>query len=540
MSVSSWAEKYCSECSTLMLLYQPELSYICKSKGLTAELSRGSLSISSFLTNLSPAQLANPDFGDFSLYLERSYCIENVYCYHLQRISSSEDQSWELFANTMSKLHEVMLRLSQAPTLDDLYQQAIIEAQQHLFIDRLAILLLDTETNEMIGTWGTDEDGNVKDENAFRGPIPDAPWVELTLASKEHVEVWDNVDLLYYNKVVGKGWNAMAAIWDGDTPIGWIACDNLIKKRPMQPWLKEILGQYGQALGHTIVRFNNLKKLKDINDNLETLVAERSSQLQEKVEQLEKAQDELVESEKLASLGGLVAGVAHEVNTPVGIGVTAASHLVEEAKEISKQYQNKTMKKSDLEGYFEYTLDSGQLIQDNLLRASDLIKSFKQLAVEQTVDSIFEVNLFELVNNIQNSFHHQFKNRPITFINHIEKTIVFRACSGKLNQIITNLVNNSLIHAFDSEIKGTIEVKASIENGGLHLCYLDTGNGVDDETLQQLFEPFFTTKRGHGGTGLGLNIVYNIVKKLDGQIESSHVKPTGLQFDIFLPTEVNE
>ncbi|MGF1721112.1 HAMP domain-containing histidine kinase [Vibrio kyushuensis] len=539
MSVSSWAENYCSQSSALMLLYQPEQGYICESKGLAGELSRGSLSMSQFLKGLTSEQQKHPDFSAFSLHLDSINCIDGLYCYHLSRVTSDDDQSWQMFANTMSKLHGVMLRLSQCETLDQLYQHSILEAQQHLFIDRLAILLLDHETNEMIGTWGTDEDGNIKNETEFRGPIPDAPWVELTLASKEHVEVWNNVDLLYYNKVVGKGWNAMAAIWDGDTPIGWIACDNLIKKRPMQPWLKEILGQYGQALGHTIVRFNNLKKLKDINDNLEHLVAERSSQLSEKIQLLEKTQDELVESEKLASLGGLVAGVSHEVNTPVGIGVTAASHLVEEAKEISNQYQNKTMKKSDLEGYFEYTLESGQIIQDNLMRASDLIKSFKQLAVEQSIDSTFDINLNELVTNIQNSFHHKMKHRPITFINHIDTTLIFHTCSGKLNQIITNLVNNSLVHAFESDNEGSIEISAHIESGALHICYFDTGSGVEDSALEKLFEPFFTTKRGQGGTGLGLNIVYNIIKKLDGQIESSHVKPCGLQFDIFLPAKVN-
>ncbi|WP_295894438.1 ATP-binding protein [uncultured Vibrio sp.] len=539
MNMSSWAEQYCSECSSLMLLYQPEQEFICKSKGLTAELSRRSVSVSAFLKALPSDKLASPDFSELSLYLDHVYCIEGIYCYHLSRMTSSDEQSWELFANTMRKLHEVMLRISQSQTLDDLYQQAITEAQQHLFIDRLAIFLIDSETNEMIGTWGTDEDGNVKNESSFRGPIPDAPWVELTLASKEYIEVWDNVDLYYYNEVVGKGWNAMAAIWDGDTPIGWIACDNLIKKRPMQPWLKEVLGQYGQALGHAIVRFNNLTRLKEINDNLEQLVDQRSSQLKEKVEQLEQTQDELVESEKLASLGSLVAGVAHEVNTPVGIGVTAASHLVEQAKEIAAHYENKTMKKSDLEAYFQYSKESGEIIQDNLLRANDLIRSFKQLAVEQTVDTVFDVNLQELVTNIQNSFHHKFKKRPITFINHIEHSLVFRACSGKLNQIITNLVNNSLVHAFENGHSGNIEISANIDKGNLHICYLDTGSGVDENVIEKLFEPFFTTKRGQGGSGLGLNIVYNIIKKMGGQIESSHVIPSGLQFDIVLPTEVN-
>lgn len=534
MSISSWAKKYCTQSSELMLLFEPKLDFFCQSKALVNLLSHYTIDIRTVFKDLNEAQYQSPNLSSLSLQLESVTCIDNLYCYQFSQLSVAQ-QDWKKFADTMAQLHTVIQRISQSESLDKLYQQAILEAQQHLFIDRLAILLLDKDNNEMIGTWGTDEDGNVKDETQFRGKIPDSPWVALTLDSKEHVEVWDNVDLLYYGKVVGKGWNAMAAIWDGDTAIGWIACDNLINKRPMQSWLKEIIGQFGQALGHTIVRFNNMKKLKEVNDNLESLVEERSSQLREKVALLEKTQDELVESEKLASLGGLVAGVAHEVNTPIGIGVTASSHLVHKTQEINNNYLNKTMKKSQLEAYFSCAIESGEIIQDNLMRASDLVKSFKQLAVEQSIESSTEVPLKALVDNIQKSFQHQLKNRPIKFINHIDEALQFYFCPGKLNQIITNLVNNSLLHAFEPDSAGTIEITASIENKDLHLCYFDTGCGVKAELLQKLFEPFFTTRRGKGGTGLGLNIVYNIVKKSEGKIELSHATPSGLQFDITLP-----
>ncbi|MCP5077500.1 MAG: HAMP domain-containing histidine kinase, partial [Psychromonas sp.] len=196
------------------------------------------------------------------------------------------------------------------------------------------------------------------------------------------------------------------------------------------------------------------------------------------------------------------------------------------------------MTKSQLEDYFHCASESGEIIQDNLMRAGDLVKSFKQLAVDQSIDSSLEVQLKDLVDNIQRSFQHQLKNRPITFINHIDTALCFYSCPGKLNQIITNLVNNSLLHAFESNKPGTIEIDAKIENSTLHICYFDTGSGVDKDILQKLFEPFFTTRRANGGTGLGLNIVYNIIKKLDGQIELSHLKPSGLQFDIILPMKV--
>lgn len=538
MSISKWAEEYCIQSTDLMLLFEAEQAYFCESPALTKLLSHYDTDIHTFFNGLTTTQYQSPDFAPFSLYLDKVVYIDNLYCYQLSQLKNDEN-NWQKFADTLSHLHNAIMRISQAKTLDELYQQAILEAQQHLYIDRLAILLLDTENNEMVGTWGTDEDGNIKNEKQFRGPIPDSPWVELTLASRENVQIWNDVDLLYYNKVIGKGWNAMAAIWDGETPIGWIACDNLIKKRPMQPWLKEIIGQFGQALGHTIIRFNHLKKLSEINNNLESIVEERSTQLKEKVNLLEKTQQELVESEKLASLGALVAGVAHEVNTPIGIGITASSHLVLKTQEIEHHYHNKSMKKSQLESYFHTATESAEIIQDNLTRAGDLIKSFKQLAVDQSIDTSSEVNLKELVDNIKKSFQHQLKNRPITFINHVSSDLFFYICPGKLNQIITNLVNNSLIHAFEAEASGNIEVNARINNDSLHICYFDTGRGVNKDNLAKLFEPFYTTKRGKGGTGLGLNIIYNMIKKLGGQIETSSIQPSGLKFDITLPTQEN-
>jgi hypothetical protein len=383
MSISNWAKEYCTQSPQLMLLFEPAEQYSCASKTLTNLLSHCTENLSDFLSDLTPEQYPRPNFSSFSLQVEHVSCIDNLYCYQFNNLKV-DGSSWQDFAHTMGALHAITRRISQVATLDELYQQSIIEAQQHLYLDRLAIFLLDTDTNEMVGTWGTDQDGNVKDERAFRGAIPDSPEGKLTLSSKENVQVSNNIDLLYYNKVVGKGWNAMAAICDGDIVIGWITCDNLIKKRPLQPWLKEIIGQFGQALGHSIVRFSDLKKLKDINDNLQSLVEQQSSQLKNKISLLEKTQDELIESEKLASLGGLVAGIAHEVNTPIGIGITAASHLVVQTQSINDHYVNKTMKKSQLDEYFHCALESGEIIQDNLMRAGDLIKSFKQLAVDQS------------------------------------------------------------------------------------------------------------------------------------------------------------
>lgn len=284
--------------------------------------------------------------------------------------------------------------------------------------------------------------------------------------------------------------------------------------------------------------------LEDYNRTLERQVNERTEALQEKnqqlaatLKQLQTTQNKLVESEKMASLGGLVAGVAHEINTPIGISITAASLLAEKSTAFLQTYQRGKMKRSQLEKFLDTAMQSSTMVLSNLHRAADLIQSFKQVAVDQSTEEQRQVNLKQYLSEILISLkpklrttHHQIEIRG-------DETVSLQTYPGALYQIITNLVINSLTHAYSPQDAGYLLFDIKQEGEEIVLTYTDDGKGIPPENLSKIFEPFFTTKRGHGGTGLGLHIVYNIVtQKLKGTIECESQVDAGTSFIIKLPS----
>lgn len=262
------------------------------------------------------------------------------------------------------------------------------------------------------------------------------------------------------------------------------------------------------------------------NQTLEQRVEERTHQLEDANEELKKAfdtlqqtQTQLIQSEKMVALGNLVAGIAHEINTPVGIGVTAASHLEEKTKELQALFLDNKMKKSDLERYVEVATETSDMILTNLRRASDLIRSFKQVAVDQSCENHRRFRVHSYLEEILLSLRPQLKKTPHQVIIECDPSLEIESHPGAFSQIITNLVMNSLTHAFDAGRAGIIEIRAEEAGDSLLVTYADNGKGITPENQKHIFEPFFTTLRGRGGTGLGLHIVYNLVHKtFDGSI----------------------
>lgn len=268
------------------------------------------------------------------------------------------------------------------------------------------------------------------------------------------------------------------------------------------------------------------QKLKKYNEDLEDLVKERSS--------------ELLQAEKLASLGNLVAGVAHEINTPVGIGVTAASHLSKLSRDLNRKFASGAMTKSDFSNYLEGSSESVTILTENLNKASELIRSFKKLAVDQTAEDTRKFNLEEILNNLMLSLHPRLKhtNHSISIdCGNIE----IKNSPGLFYQIFTNLIINSLVHAYDTDNDGgQISISAKIEKKNeeetLKLKYSDDGKGIPDEIQKKIFDPFFTTKRSQGGSGLGLHIIHNIVtQNLQGKINCISGSGKGCIFTIEIP-----
>ena len=287
-----------------------------------------------------------------------------------------------------------------------------------------------------------------------------------------------------------------------------------------------------------------LHEIDALNSGLELKIIERTEDLEKQIEErklieknLRETQSVLVEAEKMASLGGLVAGVAHEVNTPLGIGITAITHLKDKLNELLHHYQSGEMKRSDLEAFLKISETSVSIVFDNLSRASQLIKSFKEISVDQSGADIREIYLYEYLEQLLISLQPNIKRRPIQVdISSIPTSLRLRLEPGALAQIFTNLIMNSLTHAFEPEQAGLIKISANTEGKNLLLRYQDNGKGIANENLRKIFEPFFTTKRHRGGSGLGLNIVYNLVtRKFRGKIHVESEIDQGVQFLIEFP-----
>ncbi len=247
-------------------------------------------------------------------------------------------------------------------------------------------------------------------------------------------------------------------------------------------------------------------------------------------------QQQLVESEKMASLGGLVAGVAHEINTPVGAAVTVASSLDERTRHYQDLMLNDQIKRSDLKKYFETAKTSASVILTSLRQAADLIKSFKQVAIDQSCQETRMFNVRQCIEDVLLSLKPKFRQHDYQVEINCAQDLEIDSNPGAITQICTNLVMNSLSHGFAERDRGKIRLDVQVAGGQLQLHYADDGVGMAPEILKNIFEPFFTTKRGQGGSGLGMHIIYNLVcQSLGGTISCKSSPDQGAVFSINIP-----
>lgn len=274
--------------------------------------------------------------------------------------------------------------------------------------------------------------------------------------------------------------------------------------------------------------------VKNIVNDFQKRVDEKTKALEENISKLKSMQAELIQNEKMASLGSLVAGVSYEINTPIGMALTTSTHLNKELNSLKKSYLNEEMSEKEFLEYLEDSKLSIDSINKNLIRAVNLIKSFKQIAVDQISEELREFNLKEYLDEILLSIHSKIKMTKIKIEVNIDKNIAINSYAGIFSQIFTNLIINSIIHGFNNGVDiGTIKISANLENNDLTIYYEDDGKGLDELTKKKIFDPFYTTNRVKGGSGLGMNIVYNlVVKKLKGTIFLENKKEKGVLFVI--------
>ena len=287
-------------------------------------------------------------------------------------------------------------------------------------------------------------------------------------------------------------------------------------------------------------------EIRELNANLEQRVIERTEELQRTNQELattlgtlNMAQEELVRSEKLAALGSLVAGVAHELNTPIGNSLMVASTLADQTRALTNSYANGNgLKRSMLEAYIADAGKAGDILVRNLYRAADLVTSFKQVAVDQTSSQRRGFSLAEVIEEIMLTLWPTLKKTSYQVEQDIPRDLLLDSYPGPLGQVIANLVNNALLHGFEERSTGTVMIAAQDSGDSwVELIVKDNGVGIPPANLNRIFDPFFTTKLGAGGSGLGLNITHNIVTGiLGGRIRVHSEVGVGTTFILNLPT----
>ncbi|WP_167354828.1 ATP-binding protein [Pseudoalteromonas luteoviolacea] len=313
---------------------------------------------------------------------------------------------------------------------------------------------------------------------------------------------------------------------------------------------------------------SSFEQLDSLNKNLEKIVSERTLELQQSVDQLhaqqaqlkneievrhqseaalktsldelKKAQNQLIESEKMASLGGLVAGVAHEINTPVGTSLTGVSHFKSTLENLHKKYEQGELEEDDFVKFIKDSTALTNTIESSLERAANLVRSFKLVAVDQSAEEVREFDIVQYLKDTMTSLNSQLKQSNIAFRIDTEREVfLIKNFPGSWAQIFTNLIQNTLIHAYEPQVHGEVVITFTQDGQDLVVLFSDDGKGMTETAKKKVFDPFYTTNRGNGGSGLGMNIIFNIVtQKMQGAISVDSTLNCGTTFTIKVPINV--
>ncbi|WP_419149034.1 sensor histidine kinase [Pseudoalteromonas 'SMAR'] len=285
------------------------------------------------------------------------------------------------------------------------------------------------------------------------------------------------------------------------------------------------------------------QEIKQLNQSLEEKVNQRTIALREAnqellnaLERMHQYQNQIIENEKMASLGQMVAGVAHEVNTPIGLGITGSTLLRDKLSDINDAFQNKSLTSKQLERFISEGIENLDLIYRNLNRAAELVSSFKRLAVSQDLEVNTEVNLATLLKEVIAAMRPELatKNPDVSLA--CDDNLTIQSKAGPMQQVLEQLVSNSLLHGFKSSEDNNIDITISSSGNEVTIDYQDNGEGVPKAIKKRIFDPFVTTRRGEGGSGLGMHLVYNLVTQaLGGSITLDDEYKSGARFIITLP-----
>ncbi|PHI36582.1 HAMP domain-containing histidine kinase [Pseudoalteromonas sp. GCY] len=289
------------------------------------------------------------------------------------------------------------------------------------------------------------------------------------------------------------------------------------------------------------------QEIKQLNQSLEEKVNQRTIALREAnqellnaLERMHQYQNQIIENEKMASLGQMVAGVAHEVNTPIGLGITGSTLLRDKLSDIREAFQTKSLTSKQLERFVNDGIENLDLIYRNLNRAAELVSSFKRLAVSQDLEVNSRIDLSNLLTEVVASMRAELSTKQPEVTIDCDSGLAIESKAGPLQQVLEQLISNSLLHGFKDQQNNSISITVKPSMGQLAIEYADNGMGVPKAIKKRIFDPFVTTRRGEGGSGLGMHLVYNLVTQaLGGSITLDEEFSQGAKFIISLPLSGN-
>jgi len=282
-------------------------------------------------------------------------------------------------------------------------------------------------------------------------------------------------------------------------------------------------------------------ELAKVNENLEIMVSKRTSELESKIEDLGIMQDKLIQKEKMAIVGELVPGFAHDINTPVGVAITANSFVQEKIKMIRSNFEEGKLKRSMIENCLEDISESTSIIENNLRLSAEQIQSFKRLSIDQSIDEFRTFDLVAYIKEISLSLSPLLKSGQHSVEIGAPENLEIVSYPGVYFQVLSNLISNSVVHGFTGREKGVIRIEMSADESNLRIKYSDNGIGIEGKYLDKIFNPYFTTKKHAGGSGIGLNIVYNLISTtLDGSITCESQFGEGTTFFIEVEKNLSE
>jgi signal transduction histidine kinase len=417
------------------------------------------------------------------------------------------------------QLHAIIGRLIPAPN----FYVALVEHQADRF---LMAYFVDSAEPDHDPTGRHFPLGNGLTARVLRAKTPQL----LTRAAVDDLIASGELDAVRGNNTFVQ-WMGVPLVIEGHT-IGAIVVQSYDDSVTYGQADVELMTFVARHVSDTLANLRNHEALVNSQQEL----VRRNNLLSDALENLSTAQAELVRTAKMSALGSLVAGVAHELNTPLGISLLVASGLEEQTNAFSAEMQ-KGLTRSALQAFVVSTQESADVLLRSLRRAADLVSSFKQVAVDQTSEKRRQFRLDDTVAEILRTLGPSIRSSTHTVENSIEPQLQLESYPGALGQVLTNLVMNTFRHAFDGRSKGHVHIHAKpFGQNKVELTVRDNGHGIPAAHLDRVFDPFFTTKLGQGGSGLGLNIVFNLVQDvLGGTIRVDSVEGEGTCFTLVLP-----